>query len=209
MRPGPASRSIGCGRGDVRSPSATPAPATRPASVTATVWLTVAAALLDLVLAALLLVGPSATASADARSLQAATVVGWAEVALALVQVLLAVGLSRGSNAARLVLTLVLVARQVYAWVLVDGLGDGVGRGLLGLAASVVILALLWNPTATAFFERREERALGAMSAGRPEPAAMPVASRSTTWAVWSSSPSPSSSPRGSRRAAVSRSPSE
>ncbi len=137
----------------------------RPASVTATVWLTVAAALVDLVLAALLLVGPSATAAADARSLQAATVVGWAEVALALMQVLLAVGLSRGANAARLVLTLVLVARQVYAWVLVVGNGDGTVRSLLGLAASVVILALLWNRTATAFFERREERALGAMSA--------------------------------------------
>ena len=140
----------------------------RPASVTATVWITVAGAVLDLVLAVLLLAGPSATGPGDPGSVEAHAVVGWAEIVLALAQVLLAVGLARGSNAARLVLTLVLVARQAYAWVLVAGLGDGPGRVLLGLAVSALVLVLLWNRKATAFFERRDERVLGAMSVGQP-----------------------------------------
>jgi hypothetical protein len=133
----------------------------RPRTVALVVWLTVLEALLDLGLGAALVVG----ALQDGGSLSdedrtAALVVGGVLLVAAVVQVVLAVLLARGANAARLLLTLVLILRQAQGWFLVAEYGLRSWQGPLSLVISIAILALLWNSSASRYFEGGEERSL-------------------------------------------------
>ena len=109
------------------------AAAKRPLSITIVVGLTAALALFDAVSGAVLVVGaPEADRLAGLTAEQTVTVlrvIGGFFVALGVVHAIIAVQLARRSNAARLILTILLVARQAQAWFLVAELGTRILEG--------------------------------------------------------------------------------
>jgi hypothetical protein len=101
---------------------------------------------------------------ADAARLNGGLLLGFAAV-----EVLLAIALARGSNAARLVLTLVVTLHIGHAWYLVIAQGATLVHGVVSLLVSTVLLFLAWNAEATAYFQSDEDRALaGAVSRDLP-----------------------------------------
>ena len=141
----------------------------RPLSVTVVVVLVAAAAIADVLYALGTFSGRIVGLGATVEEATSLPVVGWTFMALTVVQVVLAVFLARGANWARLVVTAVLAARVAYAWVLVGEFDGALGEGVVALLSAAVILYLLWNPSATAFFERHDEHAMG-QAVGRSEP---------------------------------------
>ncbi len=140
----------------------------RPLSVTIVVALVVLAGLADVLYAVGSFSGRLVGLGATVEEATSLPVVGWTFIALTVAQVVLALYLARGANWARLVVTAVLAARVAYAWVLVGEFDGSVGEGVVALLTAAVILYLLWNPAATAFFERRDEHAMG-QAVGRSE----------------------------------------
>ncbi|WP_460625505.1 alkaline phosphatase family protein [Intrasporangium mesophilum] len=141
----------------------------RPLSVTIVVALVVLAAVADVLYAVGSFGGRIIGLGATVEEDTSLPVVGWTFIALTVAQVVLALYLARGANWARLVVTAVLAARVAYAWVLVGEFDGGAGEGVVALVIAAVILYLLWSPAATAFFERRDEHAMG-QALGRSEP---------------------------------------
>ena len=147
----------------------------RPPGVTAVVVLTALAALLDLAVGVLVLVSgqlPEAPAP-DLRDALAGldvpvAAIGWVFLVLGVAQAVLVVLLLRGANTARLLLTLVLIVHQAYAWALVGESAGGTPLAVVTLVGSLVVLALLWSRPATGFFERHDERAVSDTVAGLP-----------------------------------------
>ncbi|GAA2164284.1 superfamily IV 4 TMS phage holin [Humibacillus xanthopallidus] len=145
-------------------------PVKRPLSVTLVAVVLVLTALLDTLVAYGLIEGrvvglgrviDTAAVPADANAQATYEVLGWIFVAIAIAQVVLAVLVARGHNGARLVVTLVIAARQAYSWALLAQFDGQALQGLLSLALSTLILFLLWNRAATAWFERGHEGAVG------------------------------------------------
>ncbi|HSK27066.1 MAG TPA: hypothetical protein VK894_09170, partial [Jiangellales bacterium] len=141
----------------------------RPLGVTVVVVVVALAGLLDVALAALVAIGAQTSGGSDAAldgSVPVGAVVGVLG-GLGIAQLVLALLLARGRNSARLVLTLVLVLRQAYGWYLVADLTDRWPIGVLTLASTTLTVLLLWNRSASAFFEQDRERALADSLAGR------------------------------------------
>ncbi|WP_404391776.1 alkaline phosphatase family protein [Humibacillus xanthopallidus] len=103
----------------------------------------------------------AAAAAADPDASAIFRVLGWVIVGLAVAQLVLAVLVARGHNGARLVVTLVIAARQAYSWALVAQFDGQAVQGAISLALSAVILYLLWNRSASAFFTRSDTTAMG------------------------------------------------
>lgn len=128
---------------------------TRPARVTAAVVLVVLAALGDLLLAAgawyasghpRLLVPLHLTAG----TVHAASV---AEFAIGVGLLVLAVALARGSGLARGLVTLAMVVRATLAVLTVATIGTvSLSADLAAVAGSAIVLGLLWNRPANAYF---------------------------------------------------------
>jgi hypothetical protein len=142
----------------------------RPLSVTLVVVVLVLTAVFDSVVAFGLIEGriiglgrvaESAAGAADSSAEATFDVLGWVFVALAVAQVVLAVLVARGHNGARLVVTLVIAARQAYSWVLLAQFDGQAVQGAVSLVLSSVILYLLWNRTASGYFEQGDETAMG------------------------------------------------
>ncbi len=89
-----------------------------------------------------------------------AQVVGWAIAVAAVAQVVLALLLLRRSNGARLVVTLLVAVRQAYSWMLVSELDGNSVTGLVSLALTALILLLLWNRSANAWFSHGDDDAM-------------------------------------------------
>lgn len=145
-------------------------PRRRPLSVTLVAVILVLTACFDCVVAYGLIEGriiglgrvvDSAAVTADANAEATFDVLGWVFVALAIAQVVLAVLVARGHNGARLVVTLVIAARQAYSWVLLAQFDGQALQGAISLALSSVILYLLWNRAASTYFEPGDEDAVG------------------------------------------------
>ncbi len=140
--------------------------ARRPATVTIVVLLTGVAAVIDIVVgvgalaAARSVETPSSLDLTADQTVLLAQLLGWVFIGLGVSQAVLAVLLARGVNAARLVLTLVLILRQAHAWFLVAELGIRRGEGFVGLAAAVVTVFLMWNPAASRFYDSRRDTEL-------------------------------------------------
>ena len=136
----------------------------RPLAVTVVVVLTALVAVLDLVVGVLVLagaddIGPVSGMTAD-QSVASARVVAVVFLVFGLVQAVVAYQLAKGSNGARLVLSLVLVAQQLHSLYLGAQLDIQRVPGFAGLAIAVVILFLIWNPVSSAWFDRGRNHAL-------------------------------------------------
>ena len=138
--------------------------ARRPLAVTVVVVLTAVVAVLDLVVAVLLLTGVDDLGTAAGMTASdtevSRTVVGVVFLLFGLIQAVVAYQLAKGSNAARLVVTVVLLAQQLHSLYLGAELDIQRVPGFAGLAVAVVILFLVWNPLSSRWFDRRRAHAL-------------------------------------------------
>ena len=136
----------------------------RPLAVTVVVVLTAVVAVLDVVMGALALagaqdLGPVSGMTAD-ESVATARVVGLLFLAFGLVQAVVAYQLAKGSNGARLVVTVILVAQQLHSLYLGAQLDLQQVPGFAGLAIAVVILFLVWNQASSQWFDQGSNKAL-------------------------------------------------
>ena len=138
--------------------------ARRPPTVTLAAALMGLGAAANLALGIVLLAaaeGASPIGSLDAeQTTTAVRFVGVVLMVLAVVELVIAVQVARRFNGARLAATLVLVVQQAHAWSALDGLRPHRPEGFAGLAVATVIVFLLWNPAASAWFDRDREQAL-------------------------------------------------
>ena len=136
----------------------------RPLAVTVVVVLTAVVAVLDVVMGALALagaqdLGPVSGMTAD-ESVATARVVGLLFLGFGLVQAVVAYQLAKGSNGARLVVTVILVAQQLHSLYLGAQLDLQQVPGFAGLAIAVVILFLVWNQASSQWFDQGSNKAL-------------------------------------------------
>ncbi len=132
--------------------------ARRPFAVTLVVALTAVVAVLDLVVGVLLLTGVDTIGSVEGMTKDETTlsaqVVAGAFLLFGVVQAVVAYQLAKGSNGARLVVTVILIAQQLHALYLGAQLDIQRVPGFAGLAIAVVILLLVWNPVSSKWFDR-------------------------------------------------------
>ncbi len=138
--------------------------ARRPLAVTLVVALTAVVAVLDLVVGVLLLTGVDSIGSvegmtSDETTLSAQVVAG-AFLLFGVIQAIVAYQLAKGSNGARLVVTVILIAQQLHSLYLGAQLDIQRVPGFAGLAIAVVILLLVWNPVSSRWFDRGRNSAL-------------------------------------------------
>jgi hypothetical protein len=128
------------------------APAPRPGTVTAVVvltWLSAIGAILGGVLALTL----SETVLADAGlEKTTATTYGIVELIIGVIIALVALGLGRGNNTSRILTSILMVLRIAASIWAAFTLPNGVVTGIVGAAVSLIVLVLLWNEKANAFF---------------------------------------------------------
>ena len=144
-------------------------PTRRPLSVTLVVAVLVLTAVFDAVVAFGLIEGrvlglgrlADAAVAADPDASSVLTVLGWVIAAVAVAEVVLAALLARGHNGARLLVTLVIAARQAYSWALLAQFDGQAAQAAISLALSAVVLYLLWNRSASAFFTHGDPTAMG------------------------------------------------
>lgn len=128
----------------------------RPGSVTTVVVLTWIVAILTIIGGVALLLLSDDTLSQAGIAKGTATTFGWVEIVLGVVVALVAMGLARGSNGARMLVTILMIVRIVAAvWIAVavgsSAVWSAVATGILAL----IILGLLWNAKASAYFASR------------------------------------------------------
>ena len=139
------------------TPLSTDAPRRRPAGVAVLAILVALSAAVDLAVGVLALI--AVTRGTEATDVLAPA---FAAVILGLGMAAVGVTLWRGSNGARVVLTVLLVLRIVQAaYDSTAGNGD-VSAAVLAIVGGVAMLALAWSPRATAWFQGERERALAA-----------------------------------------------
>ena len=138
--------------------------ARRPLAVTLVVVLTAVVALLDVLVGVLLLTGVDDIGSVEgmtqAQTTLSAQVVAGVFLLFGVVQAVVAYQLAKGSNGARLVVTVILIAQQLHSLYLGAQLDIQRVPGWAGLAIAVVILLLVWNPVSSRWFDRGRDSAL-------------------------------------------------
>ncbi|GAA4675294.1 hypothetical protein GCM10023215_03940 [Pseudonocardia yuanmonensis] len=128
--------------------------ARRPGSVTLVVVLTWISAVLAVLGGLLLIVAGSVTAGAAGLTPGVLVGIGVAYVILGLITGAVASRLGRGGNGARLLVS-VLVVLQIaggIAAISTVGTGSTLTQALVSILVGIVILLLLWNARANAFF---------------------------------------------------------
>ena len=131
---------------------ASTAPAPRPGSVTFVVvltWITAIFAILGGILA--LLLSDDALAEAGISGSTAMTY-GIVELILGVITALVAIGLAGGNNLARFAVTVLMVLRIGLGFWAIVTLPNGAITGTIAVAFALLIIVLLWNKKASAFF---------------------------------------------------------
>ncbi len=127
-------------------------PAVRPGSVTVVVviiWLLAIVSIAGGVVA-LIISDEELTSAGISESF--ADAYGWTSVTIGVLSLLVAMALSRGSSLARLLVSLLMVLRLATGLWAILSLPDGLVAGMVTIALAVLVLALLWNKRASAFF---------------------------------------------------------
>jgi len=128
------------------------APAPRPGSVTTVVVLTWISAIVAILGGVLALVLSEESLSEAGISKSTATTYGWVEIVLGVIIALVALGLGRGNNLSRILVSALMVVRAaIGVWAMLN-LPNGVITGSITILVALLILFLLWNQRANAFF---------------------------------------------------------
>lgn len=133
-------------------------PVRRPGSVTFLVVMIWISAVVDIAAGALVFVVSFSDAAATEAdlSVEGLRVVGVVMMLVGVITGLIASRLGAGSNGARLLITLLELVGVVAAVVTIaGGTADAVAHGVGPLVITGVVLALLWNSRASAFFHSR------------------------------------------------------
>jgi hypothetical protein len=136
--------------------SGNPYAARRPGGVTLVIALTWIVAFLSMVGGFLAILGEDAPLAGSAIDSGASAGAGWAEVIVGIITALVALGLARRSGLARLLVSALMVVRIIGAvWIAFAFAGEGgwLASALVG-GVAVLILLLLWNGPADAYFSR-------------------------------------------------------
>jgi hypothetical protein len=127
----------------------------RPGSITAVVWLIAIAAVSDIVSGAslLILAGDPTTTAAVGKDPAAFQIAGWVLIGIGVLTAVIASLISKGSEMARLFVSVLMVLRVgSHVWsLIVAGLGIGSGS-VIGIAIAIAILILLWGAEANTYF---------------------------------------------------------
>jgi len=128
----------------------------RPGGVTFVIALTWLVAFLSMVSGFMAILGDEAPIGGSILDSGASVAVGWAEVVVGALTALVAIGLAARSALARLLVTALMIVRVAGAiWIAFEFAGQG---GLLASALiggfAVLILLLIWNGPADAYFNR-------------------------------------------------------
>lgn len=83
-----------------------------------------------------------------------------------LVQGFAAAQILRGANSGRLIATIMVLVQLANAWTVLDEVGTDALGGLTGLLATSLTIYLLWNGSASAWFDRPRDRAVAATLEG-------------------------------------------
>ena len=127
-------------------------PAPRPGSVTTVVVLTWISAIVAILGGVLALVLSEESLAEAGISKSTATTYGWVEIALGVIIALVALGLSSGNNLSRILVSALMVVRAaIGVWAMLN-LPNGVITGSITILVALLILFLLWNQKANAFF---------------------------------------------------------
>jgi hypothetical protein len=132
------------------------APARRPAGVTFIGVLTFLIAFASMVRGFLAILGNTSSMNPTDLTGSAGTAYGWVELGLGILIALVGAGLLRGSGLARLLVSALMVVRIIAAiWVVLtfSGAAAILASVLIG-GIAVIVLLLLWNGRADAFFIR-------------------------------------------------------
>jgi hypothetical protein len=112
-------------------------------------WISAIVAILGGVLA---LVLSEESLSEAGISKSTATTYGWVEIVLGVIIALVALGLGRGNNLSRILVSALMVVRAaIGVWAMLN-LPNGVITGSITILVALLILFLLWNQRANAFF---------------------------------------------------------
>lgn len=131
-------------------------PPTRPGSVTLVVVLVWISALVSIVGGVLILLVSPATGGVNVG--RAVIVLGLAVLVVGLVTAAVASRLGKGGNGARLLVSVLQVLQIAGAIAGITAVGGGstVGQSAFRIVLALVILGLLWNSRANAFFASRK-----------------------------------------------------
>jgi hypothetical protein len=125
----------------------------RPSSVTMVVVLTWLAAAMAIVSGVVVLFLSDAALEEAGISPTTANISAWTEIVIGVIIALVAVGVSNGSNLARMLISILMVVRAAFGiWAIVM-FPNGLVTGLVTIVLAVLVLYLLWNAKANAFFE--------------------------------------------------------
>lgn len=125
----------------------------RPSSVTMVVVLTWLAAAMAIVSGVVVLFLSDAALEEAGISPTTANISAWTEIVIGVIIALVAVGVSNGSNLARMLISILMVVRAAFGiWAIVV-FPSGLVTGLVTIGLAVLVLYLLWNSKANAFFE--------------------------------------------------------
>jgi len=129
-------------------------PPTRPGSVTVVVVLTWLVALLSILAGVIMLVTSDDLLAEAGISAGDAAVYSWVEIVFGVITALVAIGLSNGNRFSRLLVTLLMALRAAATlWVVIAWWGTaGTWSALLSGLFAVLVIAMLWNARANAFF---------------------------------------------------------
>jgi multisubunit Na+/H+ antiporter MnhG subunit len=127
-------------------------PASRPGSVTTVVVLTWISALVAILGGVLALVLSEESLAEAGIAKSTATTYGWVEIVLGVIIALVALGLSSGNNLSRILVSALMALRAtIGVWAMIQ-LPNGIITGGITILVSLLILFLLWNQKANAFF---------------------------------------------------------
>jgi hypothetical protein len=130
-------------------------PAARPVSVTIVVVLTWFAAIMSIIAGVVALLLSADELAVSGISETSANIYGWTSIVIGALTALVAMGLSGGSGLARALVSVLMVARMgVGLWAILS-LPEGVVAGVMTIALALLVLFLLWNGKANAFFSTR------------------------------------------------------
>lgn len=132
------------------------APPRRPGGVTVIALLTFLIAFASLVRGFLAVLGDGSSLNPADLTGSTGTAYGWVELGLGILIALVGVGLLRGSGLARLLVSALMAVRIIAAiWVVLtfSGAAAVLASVLIG-GIAVIVLLLLWNGRADAFFSR-------------------------------------------------------
>lgn len=128
--------------------------ANRPASVSFVVFLTWLSAILTIISGLIAVISPDSFVASDGWSDGMIRAAGGIEIAIGLVVALVASALGKGSRFARLLVSAFMFLRLIAsAFIAVGNIGNAyMWAGLITGALALLILYLLWNAKAGAFF---------------------------------------------------------